>query len=178
MIERLRAIALQPTDAGNYLALSTLYDALGDADSALASAERAFELNPTSPQAHVRMGLVQEQQGLDEKALQTWRELERIWQSPVGRYPAVEEVTDYWYAYAWLGLGRDAEERGEVAAAREYYERTAKLTGEFARTKREREEMLRLTGMWDEREVAEAERLRDEAEAGLRRLPDAGEGTG
>ena len=178
VIERLRAIALQPTDAGNYLALSTLYDALGDADSALASAERAVELNPTSPQAHVRMGLVQEQQGLDEKALQTWRELERIWQSPVGRYPAVEEVTDYWYAYAWLGLGRDAEERGEVAAAREYYERTAKLTGEFARTKREREEMLRLTGMWDEREVAEAERLRDEAEAGLRRLPDAGEGTG
>ncbi len=176
--ERLRAAELEPTEAGNYLALSTLYEALGEADSALASAQRAVELHPTSPQAYARLGRLQEQEGLDEKALQTWRELERIWESPVGRYPAVDEVTDYSYAYAWLGLARDAEERGDVAAARTYYERAAALTGEFARKKRDGEEMLRLTGMWDEREVVEAERLRDEAEAGLRRLPDAGEGTG
>jgi len=175
--ERLRAAELEPTEAGNYLALATLHDALGDAENALASAERAVELHPTSPQAHARLGRLQEQEGLDEKALQTWRELERIWASPVGRYRAVDEVTDYSYAYAWLGLGRDAEERGDVAAAREYYERAAALTGEFARKKREGEEMLRLTGMWNEREVVEAERLRDEAEAGLRGLPDAGEGT-
>ncbi len=178
LAERLRAIELDPLNAGNYLALSALYDALGDADSALARAARAVELHPTWPRAYVALGRLQEQEGLDEKALQTWRELERIHDSPVGRYQAVEEVTDYSYAYAWLGLGRAAEREGDVAAARGYYERAARLTGEFARLQREREKTLRLIGTWDEREVVEAERLRDAAEAGLRGLSGAGEGMG
>jgi len=175
---RLRAAEVNPLKAGNYLALASLYDALGDPRSALAAAERAIEVHPNWPRAYVVLARLQAEQGRKDDALATWRALEQVYLSPVGRYQAIEEVTDYSYAYGWLGLARAAEREGDVAAARRYYELAATLTGEFARLQREREKRLRLIETWNEREVAEAERLRDEAAAGLRHLPDAGEGTG
>ncbi len=152
---RLRAAEVNPLSAGNYLALSALYDALDQPDSALAAAERAIEVQPNWPRAYVVLALL-----------------------PVGRYEAIDEVTDYSYAYAWLALGAEAEASGDAEAAADYYERAVALAGEFARLHRGREEMRRALGTWDEAEVVEAERLRDQAEAGVRHLPDAGEGTG
>jgi len=167
---RLRAAELNPNKAGNYLALAHLYDALGDGRSALRAAEQAVTVHPNWPRAYVVLAQLQAEQGMMEKALRTWRALERVYQSPVGRYQAIEEVTDFSYAYAWLALGREAERAGDVTTAADYYQRAADLAGEFARIRRQREEALRLLGRFDEAEVEEAERMRDEALRALERL--------
>lgn len=167
---RLRAAQLNPHKAGNYLALAHLYNALGDGPSALRAAEQAVAVHPNWPRAYVVLAQLQAEHGMTEKALQTWRALERVYQSPVGRYQAIEEVTDFSYAYAWLALGREAERVGDVTAAADYYQRAADLASEFARLQRRREEALRLLGRFDEAEVEEAERIRDEARLALERL--------
>ncbi len=175
---RLRAAELNPLDAGNYLALSQLYRELDRQESALAAARRAIEVHPNCPRAHVVLAQVQEEAGMDEEALETWRALERVHESPVGRYQAVTEVTDFSYAYAWLALGRAAEEDGEVERAKRYFTRAARLAGEFARIQRKREELLRALGNWDEAEVQEAERLGAEAQRRLKRIQQTPEERG
>ncbi|MGD9495278.1 MAG: O-antigen ligase family protein [Armatimonadota bacterium] len=170
VVARLRAAQLNHLDAGNYLALAALYDAVGEVDSALAAAREAIAVHPNWPRAYVVLAQLQLEQGLEEEALGTWRALEQVYRSPVGRYQAVEGVTDYSYAWAWLALGQEAEESGKAVAAADYYRRAARMAGEFARLQRAREETLRSLGTWDEAEVAEAERLRDAAQRGLQRL--------
>ncbi|MGC9316857.1 MAG: tetratricopeptide repeat protein, partial [Armatimonadota bacterium] len=156
--------------AGNYLGLAWLYEAIGDEESALRAAREAIEVHPNYPRALVTLAQLQETHRTHAEALETWRALEEVYQSPVGRYEAVDEVTDFSYAHGWVALGREAEREGELEAARDYYQRAAELAEEFARLHREREEIRRALGTWDEREVREAERVKAEAEAGIRRI--------
>jgi putative inorganic carbon (HCO3(-)) transporter len=169
---RLEAADLNPLDAGNYVALAQVYSRLGEMGSAVAAAKRAVEAHPNDPRTYVMLARLQEQMGRDAEALQTWREVEELYESPVGRYQALEEVTDVSPAYAWLALGRNAEEQGDAQAAEKYYRRAEKLAGSFARLQRKREEPLRELGVWNEAEVVEAERLAARAEAGLERVEE------
>lgn len=167
---RLRVAELNPLQAGNYLALALLYQVAGESDSALAAARQAVDVAPNWPIAWAALARMQEQMGRPDEALATWRALDEIAQSPVGRYQAVLEPTDVAFAQAWLALGRQAEADGRLDVAAQYYERAAGLADTFARLQRLREEGMRALGSWDERETVEAERLRDEARAGLQRV--------
>ena len=169
---RLRVAELNPLQAGNYLALALLYQAADRDDSALAAARRAVEVAPNWPVAWAALGRLQEALGRHEEALETWRALDRIAQSPVGRYQAVLEPTDIAFAWAWLALGKQAEAEGEHEVAAGYYKRAAELAETFASIQRSREEGMRALGTWDEAETVEAEKLRDEARAGLERVGD------
>ncbi|MEA3403317.1 MAG: O-antigen ligase family protein [Armatimonadota bacterium] len=173
---RLRTAELNPLRAGNYLGLAWVYEALGEEESALRAARKAIEVHPNYPRAYVTLAQLQERHRSHAEALKTWRALEEVYQSPVGQYQAVKEPTDFSYAYAWIALGREAESEGDLATARDYYQRAAELAGEFARLHREREEVLQAPGTWDEREVREAERVKAEAEAGLSRIQRRGDG--
>lgn len=168
--ERLRIAELNPLDAANYVALSDLYAALGDRESALNAARRAIEVQPVYLRAYVALAMLQEEMGRRDEALQTWRQMEALYQSRVGQHQALAQVTDYWWAYAWLALGEEAEESGDIAAADDFYGRAAALSGEYAHVQRVREEVLKQIGSWDESRVREAERLRDRAEQALRRI--------
>jgi len=161
---RLRATELCPLKADNFLALAHLYEALGEYTSALAAARRAVELGPNYPRAYVALAQLLERTGNHNEAIATYRSLEEVHESPVGKYQAVEQVTDYFYAYAWLALGREAMDAGEFERAAQYLHRASALAGEYARYQRSREERLRLIGMWYEADVVEAERLQAEAE--------------
>jgi len=156
---RRRAIELCPLKAGNYLALAQLYESLEDFTSALVAAQRAIELGPNYPRAYVVLAHLFEHTSNHEEALSTYRRLEEVFESPVGRYQAVEQVNDYSYAYAWLALGEAATDEGKRDEAAQYFRRAQDLADEYARVKRGREEALRLLGTWDELDVAEAERL-------------------
>lgn len=169
---RLRVAELNPLQAGNYLALALLYQAADRDASALAAARRAVEVAPNWPVAWAALGRLQEALGRHEEALETWRALDRIAQSPVGRYQAVLEPTDIAFAWAWLALGKQAEAEGEHEVAAGYYKRAAELAETFASIQRSREEGMRALGTWDEAETVEAEKLRDEARAGLERVGD------
>lgn len=167
---RLRVAELNPLHAGNYLALAMLYQAAGQEDSALAAARRAVEVAPNWPLAWAALGRLQEDLGRREEALETWRTLDRIARSAVGRYQAVAEPTDVAFAWAWLALGKEAEAAGQDETAARYYKRATQLTEAFVSLQRSREEGMRALGTWDEAEVAEAEKLLDEARAGLQRV--------
>ncbi len=173
---RLQAAELNPTKAGNYLALAYLYRELGDLQSAVNAARRALEVHPGYARGYVVLAQLQEQMGLEQQALETWRALERVYQSPVGQYQAVEGPTDVSWAYGWVALGQSAEERGEPDEAARYYERAAELAGGYAERQRRQEEALRAIGAFNEREVEEAEALAEEARAGLERIEDARDG--
>lgn len=167
---RLRAAELNPLDGGNYMALAQLYASLDDQQSALAAAKRAIEVQPDEPRAHVILAQLQERMGREEAALETWRALERVYQSPVGQYQPIDQPTGYDWAYAWIALGREAERQDDAAEAAKYYRRAAKLAGGFAERKRAREQIWREIGTWNEAEVAEAERLAAKARGGLERV--------
>lgn len=170
---RLRVAELNPLQAGNYVALAVLYQAAGEDDSALAAARQAVAVAPNWPLAYAALGRMQEEMGRPQEALETWRTLDRIAQTPIGRYQAVLEPTDVAFAWAWLALGEQAETEGQLDVAAQYYERAAGLADTFARLQRLREEGMRALGSWDETETVEAERLRDEARAGLQRVTGA-----
>ncbi len=172
---RLQAATLNPLDAGNYLALAQLYAALGEEQSAIAAARRAVEVHPNFPRAYVVLAQLQESIGAEDKALETWRALEEVYESPVGQYQAIEDPTDISWAHAWYALGREAEREGDDDDAAQYYRRAAELTGQFARSRRNSEEILRELGTWDEAEVVEAERLEQQAERRLEQLEERDE---
>ncbi|MGI5816642.1 MAG: O-antigen ligase family protein [Armatimonadota bacterium] len=170
---RLQVARLNPLDAGNYVAMAQLYAGLGEEQSALAAAGRAVEVHPNYARAWVVLAQLQESAGLEEQARATWRALEEIYRSPVGQFQAIDEVTDVSWAYAWLALGREAEEQGEFDEAAKYFRRAAELTGSFTRMQRSREELLRQIGTWNEAEVVEAERMQAAAERGLERVEES-----
>lgn len=173
---RLRAARLNPLDGGNYVALADLYAGLGEEQSALAAAKRAIEVSPNFPRARVTLARLQERMGREDEALETWRGLDELWESPVGQYQAVAgEVTDISWVYAWLALGRAAEEQGDRDEAAKYYRRAAEVAGGFAGMQRSREDILKLIGTWNEAEVREAERLQRRAESGLERVEEGDE---
>ncbi|MFP4249738.1 MAG: O-antigen ligase family protein [Armatimonadota bacterium] len=169
---RLQAAALNPLDAGNYLALAQLYATLGEEQSAIAAARRAVEVHPNFARAYVVLAQLQEAIGAEDEALETWRALEDVYESPVGQYQAIEDPVDISWAYAWYALGREAERQGDDDDAAQYYRRAAELTERFARSRRNNEEILREIGSWDEAEVVEAERLERQAERRLERMKE------
>ncbi len=173
--KRLRIAELNPLDAGNYLALAELYERLGDEASAVNAAKRAIEVQPVYLRAYVVLAQLYEQMEREDAAMETWRALNDLYESPVGLHQPLDEVTDYSWAYAWLALGREAEALGNLQAAERYFRQSAEQTGEFARVHRSREETLREIGTWDEVRVREAERLRDRAERALRRIESGDE---
>jgi putative inorganic carbon (HCO3(-)) transporter len=170
---RLRAAELNPLDGGNYVGLAELYARLDEEQSALAAAQRAVEVAPNSARSYVTLAQLQERFGRADEALATWRALDELYKSPVGQIAAIEQPTDFLWAYAWLPLAEAAEERGDRDEAARYFRQAADLTGGYAEMQRAVEEAMKLLGSWNEAMVAEAERMQRSAEAGLRRLGES-----
>jgi O-antigen ligase/Flp pilus assembly protein TadD len=170
---RLRAAELNPLDGGNYVGLAELYARLDEEQSALAAAQRAVEVAPNSSRSYVTLAQLQERFGREDEAMATWRALDELYESPVGQVAAIEQPTDFLWAYAWLPLAEAAEERGDRDEAANYFRQAADLTGGYAEMQRAVEEAMKLLGSWNEAMVAEAERMQRSAEAGLRRLGES-----
>lgn len=168
---RERVAKLCPFRAGNYLGLAWLHEAMGEPEAAIASARDAVYAAPNNPRGYATLARLLIADGRDDEAMEVYHKLEEVYRSPVGKYQAVEEAMDYAYAEAWVALGREALDAGDKNQAREYLRDAIEEAGEYARLQRAREKTLRLLGNWDERRVAEAERLEALAKLLLR---DAG----
>ncbi len=127
---RLRAVALQPTEPQNYLALARLYDMAGRQDEALAAARAALQNYPNYPRGLADLGQLQKRAGQHAAALQTYRQLLALRDSPVGRYPPVDSVTETAYARGWIALGDEAVRNGQVAEALTDYGQATLLLAE------------------------------------------------
>ncbi len=172
---RLRAAKLNPLAGDNYVGLAELYARLDEEQSALAAARRAVAVAPNYARAYVTLAELQQRFGHEDEALETWRALDEVYESPVGQIQAVEQPTDFLWAYAWMALGEAAEGEGRKDEAAKYYRQAAELTGNWASAQRANEEALKMLGTWNEAQVDEAERMQARAEAGLRRAEERDE---
>lgn len=124
---RQRATVLQPSEPVNYLALSRLYEQAGD----LAAAEKAIQQGlrwfPSYPRGLAQLAHLQEKSGKQEAALQTYRRLLDVYNSPVGRYPPVQDMVETAYVQAWIALGDDARQRNDEVEAVAQYAEAARL---------------------------------------------------
>lgn len=170
---RRRAIALCPLKSGHHLMLALLLDVLGDEEGAIAAARRSVEVGPNHPRAFANLARLLMKAGRTDEAMQVYRQLERIYNSPVGKYQAVTQTSDYAYAEAWVALGQEALRGGDRHRAADYFERAATLAGQYAAEARAQESMLRQIGAWDEMRVLDAERLAAEANLLLARAREA-----
>jgi O-antigen ligase len=116
---RLAAARLQPTEAVNYVALARLYGLARDYDSAIRAAQEATRWYPRYPRGLAQLGMVQQEAGRKTEALATFRRLADLYDTPVGQCPAVTEMVETAYAYAWIALG-DAAERGKQGPEAEH----------------------------------------------------------
>lgn len=160
---RRRAAELCPLKSGHHLMLALLLDAAGDAEGAIASARRSVEVGPNHPRGFANLARLLIKAGREDEALVVYRRLDEVYRSPVGKYQAVTQVSDYAYAEAWIALGREALQAGDAEGAVGYFEQAAALAGQYASETRAQEEMLRQIGSWDEMRVLDAERLAAQA---------------
>lgn len=124
---RMRALALQPTEPLNYLALARLYDRAGRLAEALAAAQTALQHYPRYPRGLAALGQLQEKAGLFEAAGRTFRQLVALQQGPVGQCAPIEGITETAFASGWIGLGDEAQRKGQKAEALMHYGKAACL---------------------------------------------------
>jgi O-antigen ligase/Tfp pilus assembly protein PilF len=124
---RKQAIRLQPTEPVNYLALSRLYEQAGDLATATRAVQDGLRWYPTYPRGLAQLAHLQDQSGDHAAALQTYRRLLDVYNSPVGRYPPVMDMVETAYVQAWIALGDDARQQHDEAEAVTQYGEAARL---------------------------------------------------
>jgi tetratricopeptide (TPR) repeat protein len=122
-----RAIALEPTNALNYVVLAKLYDMVGPWNEAAARYQRAIELYPNYLIAYRGLAELEARRGRPGNALTLYRRMIAIEHSPYERYRALEQRVEAEYAYAHYALGREALERGDARTARTELERALEI---------------------------------------------------
>lgn len=143
---RLVATKLQPTEAVNYLALSRLYAEAGDLTSAVAAAQEALRWYPRYPRGLAQLGDVQEEAGQDAAAIATYERLAELYDTPVGQCPAVTEMVETAYCYAWIALGDHARAEGRSRDADSLYGKAAAVVSWAIATESAFSEQLALAG--------------------------------
>ena len=116
---RLRAVQLAPTVATSDMALARLYELNGVEEQALEYGRKAVAVYPTNPRGLASLGQVQEQAGLGRAAKATYKRLLALRETPVGKYPAVPELPDPSYVWAWAYLAADAYAEGDAETGTE-----------------------------------------------------------
>ncbi len=116
---RLRAVELAPTVATSYMALARLYELKGVEREALEYGRKAVEVYPTNSRGLAYLGRLQDQAGLDQDAEATYKRLLALRATPVGKYPAVPELPDPSYVWAWTYLAADAYAEGDAETGTE-----------------------------------------------------------
>ncbi len=124
---RLRALALQPTEPLNYLALARLYDRAGRLEDALAAAQAALQHYPRYPRGLAALGQLQEKAGQFEAAGRTYRQLVALQKGLVGQCAPIEGITETAFAWGWIGLGDEAQRKGHQTEALMHYGKAACL---------------------------------------------------
>lgn len=79
--------------------------------------ERAREVDPGSLPNLMMLGDAYTQAGRQADALEVWRRIVALHQSPYGQVRAIPEIEDWEFSVGYLGLAADAEQRNDLAEA-------------------------------------------------------------
>jgi len=105
---RLQACRWAPTAAKSYMALARLYGFRGLTDKFLEYAQKAVDVYPTNARGLVELGQLQEHAGRTDEAKATYQRAVALLDGPVGKYPAVPELPELSYMWAWAYLAKAA----------------------------------------------------------------------
>jgi O-antigen ligase len=125
-----RAIRLAPLRPPGYFLLGNVYRRQGNLPLALQAYEAGLRRAPNEVELLYARAEVLEQQHRDAEALETYRRIAQVEESPVGQVRALAEVLDYRFARARMALARDAERTGDRDGALAQEKLAACLLGE------------------------------------------------
>ena len=157
------AARLQPTDGVNYFLAGKWRLEAGDARGAAAALQRAVQVYPTYTEARNLRAEALRELGDTEGALAEYREIARLFDTPLRQYPATDPV-DPTFGGAMVALAREACRAGNYGAVGEHLERAKRHLDEYFAGLRNMEAALKLSGRWDQDEVDQYDSLRKQAE--------------
>ena len=146
---------LRPTYPGASFNLARIDEASDKPEEALREYERTVALAPTWPKALVAEAQLLERIGQKGRALDVYRRLDALSESPLFRYPAVENDFDPYFAYAWVALAEVAPAR----EAREWTVRAARYLRQVLQANRRMEGLWRAAGEWEDKQGAQLKQL-------------------
>ena len=112
---RLQACRWAPTAAKSYMALARLYAFRELTDKSLEYAQKAVDVYPANARGLVELGQLQEHAGRPDEAKATYQRAVALLDGPVGKYPAVPELPELSYMWAWAYLAKAAYADGDEA---------------------------------------------------------------
>lgn len=166
-----RALRLAPERPPSYYFLGRLREDVEDNPHlALAQYGIGLEHAPNEVQLLMAQARVQERLGDRTAALETYRRIVAVEESPIGRLPALAEVKEHRFARARAELARDAEARGNEPEAFRHRRAAACLLAERRRLFLASPAAYRSVGEFNRQEERELRRL----EAALWRAVEPG----
>ncbi len=113
---RMQMFLWAPTAAKPCIALARLFQFKQLPLKALDWAQRAVEIYPTNVRGLVELAQLQEHAGHADEAKATYQRAVALLDGPVGKYPAVPELPDLSYVWAWAYLAKAAYAAGDETA--------------------------------------------------------------
>jgi hypothetical protein len=156
------AARLQPTDGVNYFLAARWRLESGDATGAAALAGRALQVYPTYTEARAVRAQALRQLGDQAGALAEYRELARLYDTPLGKYPATDPI-DPVFGEAFVELARDSC-RSEPRRVPNYLDRAKQHFQQYFRGLGGMQQALAMSGRYDPEAVAHYRALQAEAQ--------------
>ncbi len=125
-----RAVALARRRAPGYHALAGIRMGLGDARGAEAALREGLALCPHETVILFELATLLDRSGRRAEALEVYRQLKDVEESPTGKVRAVAEYRDYRFAIARVELAKDADRRGDAQESLSLRQGAATILGE------------------------------------------------
>lgn len=109
-----RVAQLAPTHTKPLLALAQLNKAANKPAKALEAAEKSVELYPSNARGLAELAEAQFALGMKDDTKRTYEAMLALLDEPVGKYPAVPEMPDLSYVWAWTYLATEAYAASDV----------------------------------------------------------------
>lgn len=162
------ATRLSPGQPTAWRYLGEAYQNAGRTDDARAAFAAGLKAAPNSMTLLLDAARLADHTGRHTEALDFYRRLIAVAEGPVGQFPATPEIVDPEPLFAYAAVARDEAQRGETDAARRHWEALAALAARYEENREQYSEIWQATHKDSPETLAEVQRLKAEAEAGLR----------
>ena len=154
-----QAIRLEPMSGKSYYRLGRVYEFYPKNKEAVAAFSRALDRSPNAVEVMYALANRYEADGQSAEALNVWRSMVALEDTPFEQVRAVPEMVQPEYIFAHIELGRDMEQQGDKARAEKEYKLALDRIERYQECVEAMREVLEVSGRRDpqmERRVEEA----------------------
>jgi O-antigen ligase/tetratricopeptide (TPR) repeat protein len=157
-----------PLDSGNWRKLALLYMQAGQVQPALAAIRQALEAYPNYSLGLLAQARIAEIAGRPDLVKSSFERLSAMYDGPVGQYPALGDLMDPTYLYAWQYLAQDAKRHGDEAGAVPNWRKMAVLLTKYAQLTSDQRRLLRAIDLTSDADEQAFDAMNLEVVGGLR----------